>query len=294
MRMTVVAFGVLATVACAAPAHAVASPPETQVPLSNPWVVAREPDATVSDLLTRIDREDRFARADRPGFGPEEGWSGYAPPSRDRTSPWVASSRDVWFENNAFDDRLRLRTEGPVRRVDGSPLPPGPLDPAAYEAEHYDLTYTRGWTEILARTASGLDVALTPHVGVGVGSRGGSTEAGATLRIGPDLDRLVPEGEEAFGQRPRWYLYAAGSGRAVGYNWARNRDGEFARSGVSHDAGSFMGDASLGVAMRRGPVQSSIGLIYREIGAEGLRAGEGVDTDVSEGVIAFQLSIKPE
>ncbi len=294
MRMTVVAFGVLATVACAAPAHAVASPPETQVPLSNPWVVAREPDATVSDLLTRIDREDRFAQADRPTFGPEEGWSGYAPPSRDRTSPWVASNRDVWFENDAFDDRLRLRTEGPVRRVDGSPLPPGPLDPAAYEAEHYDLTYTRGWTEILGRTASGLDVALTPHVGVGVGSRGGSTEAGATLRIGPDLDRLVPEGEEAFGQRPRWYLYAAGSGRAVGYNWARNRDGEFARSGVSHDAGSFMGDASLGVAMRRGPVQSSIGLIYREMGVEGLRAGEGVDTDVSEGVIAFQLSIKPE
>lgn len=294
MRMTVVACGVLATVALAAPALAAESPPGTQVALSNPWVVAREPAATVPDLLTRIDREGRFAEADRPAFGPEEGWSGYAPPSRDRTSPWVASNRDVWFENNAFDDRLRLRTEGPVRRADGSPLPPGPLDPAAYEAEHYDLTYTRGWTEILGRTASGLDVALTPHVGVGVGSRGGSTEAGATLRIGPDLDRLVPEGEEAFGQRPRWYLYAAGSGRAVGYNWARNRDGEFARSGVSHDAGSFMGDASLGVAMRRGPVQSSIGLIYREIGVEGLRVGEGVDTDVSEGVIAFQLSIKPE
>jgi len=294
MRMAVVSIGVLATVACAAPAFAAASPPETQVALSNPWVVAREPVATISDLLTQIDRDARFAEAERPAFGPEEGWSGYAPPSRDRSSPWVASSRDVWFENSAFDDRLRLRTEGPVRRVDGSPLPPGPLDPAAYEAEHYDLTYTRGWTEILGRTASGLDVSLTPHVGVGLGSRGGSTEAGATLRIGPDLDRLVPEGEAAFGERPRWYLYAAGSGRAVGYNWARNRDGEFARSGVSHDSGSFMGDASLGLAMRRGPVQSSIGLIYRELGVEGLRVGEGVDTDVSEGVIAFQLSIKPE
>ena len=294
MRMTVVAFGVLATVACAAPALAAVSPAETQVSLSNPWVVARDPAATVSDLLTQIDRDARFAETDRPDFGPDKGWSGYAPPSRDRSSPWVASNRDVWFENDAFDDRLRLRTEGPVRRVDGSPLPPGPLDPAAYEAEHYDLTYTRGWTEILGRTASGLDVSLTPHVGVGLGSRGGSTEAGATLRIGPDLDRLVPDGEAAFGERPRWYLYAAGSGRAVGYNWARNRDGEFARSGVSHDAGSFMGDASLGLAMRRGPVQSSIGLIYREIGVEGLRAGEGVDTDVSEGVIAFQLSIKPE
>lgn len=294
MRMTVVVFGVLATAALAAPAVAAESPPETQTVLSDPWVVVRDPPATVSDLLTRIDRDARFAGTDRHDFGPEQGWSGYAPSPRGSASPWVASSRDVWFENSAFDDRLRLRTEGPVRRADGSPLPPGPLDPAAYETQHYDLTYTRGWTETLGQTASGLDVTLTPHVGVGVGSRGGTTEAGATLRIGPDLDRLVPEGEDAFGQRPRWYLYAAGSGRAVGYNWARNRDGEFARSGVSHDSGSFMGDASLGVAMRRGPVQSSIGLIYREIGVEGLRAGHGVDTDVSEGVIAFQLSIKPE
>ena len=46
--------------------------------------------------------------------------------------------------------------------------------------------------------------------------------------------------------------------------------------------------------MRRGPVQSSFGLIYRELGPEGVRIGEGVDSDVSEGVIAFQLSIKPE
>ena len=104
----------------------------------------------------------------------------------------------------------------------------------------------------------------------------------------------MPEGEEAFGQRPRWYLYAAGSGRAVGYNWARTRDGDFARSGVSHDSGTFLGDASLGVAMRRGPMQGSVALVYREIGVEGLRAGHGVDTNVSEGVIAFQLSIKPE
>lgn len=294
MRMTVVSFGVLATVACAAPASAAVSPPETQVTLSKPWVVARDPATTVSDLITRVDREARAAEADRPSFGPEQGWSGYAPATRERTSPWAASNRDVWFENRDFDDRLRLRTEGPLRRADGSPLPPGPLDPAAYEAEHYDLTYTRGWTGILGRTASGLDVALSPHIGVGMGSRGGSTEAGATLRIGPDLDRLVPEGEVAFGERPRWYLYAAGSGRAVGYNWARNRDGEFARSGVSHDAGAFLGDASLGLAMRQGPVQSSIGLIYREIGVEGVRLGEGVDTDVSEGMIAFQLSIKPE
>jgi hypothetical protein len=299
MRMAVFASGVLATVACSAPASAMDSMPEappaasTQVVLSSPWVVARERPETVSDLLTRIDGDTRFADPERPGLGSGRDWADYTP-TRDRASPWAAASKDVWFENDAFDDRLRLRTEGPVRRADGSPLPPGPLDPAAYEAEHYDLTYTRGWTGVLGQTASGLDVTLTPHVGVGLGSRGGSTEAGATLRIGPDLDRLVPEGDDAFGDRPRWYLYAAGSGRAVGYNWARTRDGDFARSGVSHDSGSFLGDASLGVAMRRGPVQSSIGLIYRELGVEGVRLGQGVDTDVSEGVFAFQLSIKAE
>ncbi|MFN3669146.1 MAG: lipid A-modifier LpxR family protein [Brevundimonas sp.] len=294
MRMTVCTLGVLATVALGVPAVAEETPALRQSAPTDAWRVLGDRPATVSDLLTRIERQPDFAVTDRPAFGARDDFSGYAPPPRDRASPWVAANRDVWFENSAFDDRLRLRTEGPVRRADGSPLPPGPLDPAAYEAETYDLTYTRGWTSTLAQTASGLDVTLTPHVGVGVGSRGGSTEAGATLKIGRDLDRLVPEGGEAFGERPRWYLYAAGSGRAVGYNWARNRDGEYARSGVSHDAGSFMGDASLGLAIRQGPIQSSIGLIYRELGAENLRVGHGVDTDVDEGVIAFQLSIKPE
>ncbi|GAA0646327.1 lipid A-modifier LpxR family protein [Brevundimonas lenta] len=264
-----------------------------QVAITDPWTVTRERPANASDVSTRLNSESAVVDADARDYSPRQGWTGYAP-SRSASSPWAASSRDVWFEGGEYSDRVRLRTEGSIRRADGAPLPPGPLDPAYYEAEHYDLTYTRGWTESLGRTGSGLDVTLTPHIGVGVGSRGGTTEAGATLRIGPDLDNLVPEGSEAFGERPRWYLYAAGSGRAVGYNFARTRDGDYARSGVSHDSGNFMGDASIGVAMRRGAIQGSFGLVYREIEAEGVHAGHGVDTDVSEGLIAFQLSIKPE
>ena len=260
MRLTTFCSGVVALAACSAPAFAMAAP---QQAIADPWRVARERPVTVSD-------------------------------AREVSSTWAATNSDIWYEGGAYSDRLRLRTEGRVRRADGSPLPPGPLDPAAYDAEHYDLTYTRGWTETLGQTGNGLDVTLTPHLGVGVGSRGQVTEAGATLRIGRNLGRLVPEGEDAFGERARWYVYAAGSGRAVGYNWARNRDGDFARSGVSHDSGAFLGDASIGVALRRGAVQSSVGLVYREIEAAGLRAGHGVDTDVSEGLIAFQLSIKPE
>lgn len=291
MRLTAFCAGVVALAACTAPAFGMESPPPQEA-IADPWRVERERPTTVSDLLTRLDREARFDAGDR-AFAGADSWTGYDP-ARDVSSAWAASNRDIWYEGQAYSDRLRLRTEGRVRRADGSPLPPGPLDPASYDAEHYDLTYTRGWTESLGQTENGLDVTLTPHLGVGVGSRGQVTEAGATLRIGRDLDRLVPDGEDAFGQRARWYVYAAGSGRAVGYNWARNRDGDYARSGVSHDSGAFLGDASLGVALRRGAVHSSIGLVYREIEAEGLRAGNGVDTDVSEGLIAFQLSIKPE
>ena len=291
MRLWAYSVGVVALAACSAPAIAMEFP-AAQEAIADPWRVERERPATVSDLLVRLDRDARFD-ADERGFAGGDGWTGYDP-ARQVSSAWAADNRDIWYDGAAYSDRLRLRTEGRVRRADGSPLPPGPLDPAAYDAEHYDLTYTRGWTETLGRTESGLDVTLTPHLGLGVGSRGQVTEAGATLRIGRDLDRLVPDGEDAFGERARWYVYAAGSGRAVGYNWARNRDGDYARSGVSHDSGAFLGDASLGVALRRGAVQGSVGLVYREIEAEGLRSGHGVDTDVSEGLIAFQLSIKPE
>ncbi|WP_125256106.1 lipid A-modifier LpxR family protein [Brevundimonas fluminis] len=209
-------------------------------------------------------------------------------------SPWVAVQRDVWVEGEGATDRFRLTRSGQMQRVDGSPLPPGPMDAAMLDSEAFDLSYTRGWPTAIARTESGLEVSLTPHAGIGLGSRGGSAEAGATLKIGNDLERMVPDGSEAFGDRPRWYVYAAGSGRAVGYNFARTRDGGFARSGVSHDSGAFIGDASLGVAMRQGPVHGSVGLVYREVEVEGMRLGEGVDTDVSEGLFAFQLSIKPE
>ncbi|WP_233552096.1 lipid A-modifier LpxR family protein [Brevundimonas sp. LPMIX5] len=201
--------------------------------------------------------------------------------------------QEAWFAGDGFTDRLRITTTGELRHADGSPAPPRALDPVAFSGESYDVTYTRGWTAASGRTPSGLEVSLTPHAGFGVGSDGPSAEAGATLRIGENLDRLAPNGDEAFGERPRWYLYAAGSKRAVGYNFARTRDGDFARSGVSQDAGTYLGDASIGVAYRRGAVQSSFGVVYREIEAKGLRGYQGINTDVSEGLVAFQLTIRP-
>ena len=57
--------------------------------------------------------------------------------------------------------------------------------------------------------------------------------------------------------------------------------------------GAFLGDASIGVAYRRGALQGSVGVIYREIEANGIKAYGGINTDVSEGLVAFQLTIRP-
>lgn len=254
--------------------------------LNDQWAEAAAND---SDVTARLNLQSAYdARTDR-AFGPAVEFSDTAPIS----NGFAAATRsDVWIEGDGYTDRLRLRAVGQLRRADGAPLPVTPLDAAELQAEAYDVSYVRGWPAARGYTASGLEVSLTPHAGVGIGSRGGSAEAGATLRIGSGLERMVPEGQDAFGERARWYIYAAGSGRAVGYNFARNRDGDYDRSGYSHDDGAFLGDASIGVAYRRGDVQGSIGLVYREIEPEGIRGSRTFDKDVDEGLIAFQLSIK--
>lgn len=255
--------------------------------LNDGWADAAPADA---DATARLNLQSAYdARTDR-AFGPAVEFSDAQPAS----NGFAAATRsDVWIEGDGYTDRLRVRASGQLRRADGAPLPATPLDAAELQADAYDVSYVRGWPAARGYTASGLEVSLTPHAGVGIGSRGGSAEAGATLRIGSGLERMVPEGQDAFGERARWYIYAAGSGRAVGYNFARNRDGDYDRSGYSHDAGAFLGDASIGVAYRRGDMQGSVGLVYREIEPEGIRGSRTFDKDVDEGLIAFQLSIKP-
>lgn len=268
-------------------ASLIASGAAAQTWLDDGWNTAQPDDSLTTAQLNLQSAYD--ARVDR-GFGPAIEFSDRVPEGNGFAA---ATRRDVWVEGDAHTDRFRLRTVGQLRRADGSPLPATGLDAVELQTDDYDVSFVRGWPAARGYTASGLEVSLTPHAGVGFGSRGTSAEAGATLRIGSGLERMVPEGQDVFGQRARWYLYAAGSGRAVGYNFARNRDGDYDRSGYSHDSGAFLGDASIGVAYRRGDLQGSVGLVYREIDPEGLRGSRTFDKDVDEGLIAFQLSIKP-
>lgn len=262
MRLALITFGLATLVIAQAPSHARAQVlvmraiPDRDAPAGDGF-------AHRSDITGDLNRQPAGRAGPRV---PSE----RAQPERD-LSPWAATSRDVW------------RDAAPV----------GLLEPAGFEGFSNEQAYSRRALSFDGYTPSGLEVSLTPYAGIGLGEGAAAVEAGATLRIGRGLDRLAPDGASAFGDRPRWYVYAAGSGRAVGYNFARDRDGAYSRSGYSHDSGAFLGDAQLGVAVRRGAMQSSIGLVYRELDPGALRSVSGMDTDVSEGLVAFQLSIKP-
>jgi hypothetical protein len=269
-----------------------ATPAFAQTWVNQNWTPDEQ--AAASSITARLNSETVFSVRPEAPFGPTIELADVYTPTPMRNPFAAVTTHDVWIEGDGYADRFRLRARGELRRADGAPLPISPLDHGAFQADGYDVSYSRGWPAAHGYTASGLEVSLTPHAGIGVGDRGGLAEAGATLRIGQGLDRLLPEGSATFGQRARWYIYAAGSGTAVGYNFARNRDGDYARSGVSHDSGNFLGDASVGVALRRGDMQGSFGVVYREIEAEGLRRGRGLDNNMTEGLVAFQLSIKPE
>jgi len=203
----------------------------------------------------------------------------------------LSSPYEARFSGAGYQDRLSLTTRPLPSSGDLSQ--PWTLTPDQQDAS-VEFRYRRDWEGARGYTPSGLEISLTPHAGLGVADGDPTAEAGATLRIGQGLNQLARDGSEAFGERPRWYVYAAGSKRAFGYNFARDRDGSFNRSGVTHDKGTYLGDASIGVAYRRGPVHTAFGVVYREIEAKGLRGLEGMRDEVSEGLVAFQLSIRPQ
>jgi hypothetical protein len=169
----------------------------------------------------------------------------------------------------------------------------------AYELQDIDVTVTRGWPSVVALAGRKYALDVTPHAGLGFGGAGGSAEAGATVRLGKKRnigDRVndalgVREGASAFGDRGRWYIYAAASGRAVGLNMLRGQNGDWTRAGLSQDVTSrLIGDSQAGVAWRKGPMQASLGYIHREI-----RAKEGILglATQKDDVVALSFSLKP-
>jgi hypothetical protein len=224
------------------------------------------------------------------------------------TDRYYDGAGPVTWRSNAFTrqaqaggpiDSVRVSMAGVAKTAAIAPLTLVRPDADAYELRDVDVTVTRGWPAAVSLKGRTFALDVTPHAGVGFGGAGGSAEAGATVRLGKKKnmgDRVndalgVREGDEAFGDRGRWYIFAAASGRAVGLNMLRGQNGDWTRAGLSQDVTSrLIGDSQAGVAWRRGPMQASLGYIHREIKAkEGIM---GLATQKDD-VVALSFSLKP-
>jgi hypothetical protein len=209
---------------------------------------------------------------------------------------WISSERPLSRPAaSGRVDSLRVSVGGPLRTPGGVPLN---LDRAEFDARNYEVSLIRNWPSAISFETGNLDLDLSPHAGVGVTSRGGSAEAGATLklsqRVGAEAnERLRDLGVRdgaIHGDQGRWYLFAAASGQAVGLNILRN-DGGWDRAGWTTDPTStLVGDAQVGVGWRKGVLQTSFGYMHREIKGQHMIFGQQTRED---SVVAFTLSIKP-
>lgn len=215
-----------------------------------------------------------------------------AAPLGPRTQDWRTQEFRIGETANGAVDRLRVTRAQPQAGA-----PPVDAERARFEADAYDIAVIRDWAGVNFE-AGAYDLRLAPHAGLGVTNAGGQAEAGAVLTLGQRRDDAVKsqlsamgvQDGAAFGDQGRWYLFAAASGRAVGLNMLRG-DGGWDRAGWSTDTSSkLIGDAQIGVGFRKGAMQTSFGLIHREVKGEHRIWGQETKDDT---LAAFSLSIRP-
>lgn len=197
-------------------------------------------------------------------------------------------------------DSVRISVASYTPGRSGLVLPQPGVDAEDFASvDAYDVTLTRGWPAAVAFSAGKLDIDVSPHAAVGFGDSGNSAEAGAMLRVGRNLeervdgalDRVGVKDGSSFGEKGRWYLFAAASGRAVGMNMMQGAGG-WERAGWSTDATSrLVGDAQAGVAWRKGAMQASIGYVGRRI--KGKEQFRGMET-VRSSMVGVSFSLRPK
>jgi len=188
---------------------------------------------------------------------------------------------------------LKISLGGTMRGPDGLPVLHPDKD-AAFEPEGFDVRVKQDWPAVRL-DAGEQDLQITPQAEIAFSDAGPGAGAGATVsledKVAGKLGGLGVRDGRSFGDRGRWYLYAATSGRSVGLNVLRGAEGRFRREGWSTDGTSaLVSDAQAGVGWRKGPMQASVGYMHREIKPKHGLAG--IDTK-DDDLVAVSFSFKP-
>lgn len=213
-----------------------------------------------------------------------------------RPEVWRSGELSLSPPDSVSDQRLQLSMGERYISPTGLPLT-RPEQGLAGSGRSFAIDYSVGVPGALSFSTPGHDWSLTPHAGIGVSDAGGKASAGAELSFKERAEGLLEDLGVRDGTdmraRGRYYLFAAASGRAVGFNLLRDSSsGDIRRAGWTIDpASNLVGEAQLGVGWRRGPLQTSFGYIHRDYDAPlGTRGGmDGKDADM----VAFSFSVRP-
>jgi hypothetical protein len=188
---------------------------------------------------------------------------------------WRSQGFSLPARSGGAEDDVQVSTLGVASAPGGLVLArPGGL--LGTDTQDIDVRYIRRWPAALQFSRGGVDVDVSPHAGVGFSTAGGSAEAGAMLRVGSRMRNRVISGMNdmglrtvdgaRFGDRGRWYVFAAVSGESVGFNMTRDSILGLRRAGFSADASStLISNAQAGVGWRKGDMQASVGYVQRQI-----------------------------
>jgi hypothetical protein len=170
---------------------------------------------------------------------------------------------------------------------------------AVYDPNAVAMSFTRGWPSAMMMTAGDLGFSVTPHAGFGMDTDGARrTEAGAMVRLSSVQtaveDRLSAMGVKngsTYGDRGRWYVFAAVKGQSVGLNMM-GAGGGLHQAGWSTDASSaLVGDGQFGVGWRKGGMEASLGYVHRDIKL--INAPYGASDSYQDSLAALSLTFHP-
>ena len=181
--------------------------------------------------------------------------------------------------------RLAIATGDGLRAPDGQPLfvgrngdADGPLGRFA------DSIVTQDWPAAVRWKTGAYGFDVSPHAGVGHSGAGDSQNAGALLRFGRGL------GEDGQAGRTKWFLFASTDQQTLGTGFTANQDG-WKRVNLGRDPGASIADTRAGLAWRDGPIEASVGYLFREIKPRDLDMMDA--QGVRESLVAFRLAFHP-
>jgi hypothetical protein len=149
------------------------------------------------------------------------------------------------------------------------------------EAAQSSARAMRDWAGPRLEEAKSFAVRYEPSVNIRTDQTSdGRTQTKIAFALGPNPVEQVADSvkrkvgyqsdsRQTYGNKGRWYLFAATDNEAIGFNMLQGMPGEVRRAGFTNERVAAIGDRQAGLAWRKGSMQASLGYVERELSTFG-------------------------